>query len=426
MNKKILIVNCILISLLLSVCFFQQVTAETPVGISGRVKVNGVYTNDLTVTIKNLQTEHTAVTTTSSTINGNGFYSCAMMASQGNALNITCTYEEKNYYNEIAVDIDETIQWLNLSIITNPGENSPIANFTWFPSTMRADMMISFNDLSTDLDEDIVTYIWSIAGTIYTEHNPYHIFVTSGTKTITLTVTDAMDHVDICSRVITVLPAYGVGDHPPVANFTYTPLEAYTDRQISFSDTSTDVDDDIITYSWKIDDVSVATTKNPTYIFIHPGNFSIKLTVTDSNGNTDDISRLLIVYAEDLVPQYNITVKVKYGTQALPTANVSIYRNATYVGSDFTNETGVALLQVNETGEYRIIVKYAGVSDEKNVTVSTSGLIVLFNVDVDNGADGNGNPFNKQTPGFEIGVFIISLIAAILIFVRLKKGKNSP
>ena len=79
----------------------------------------------------------------------------------------------------------------------------------------------------------------------------------------------------------------GLGDDPgssaPVAGFTYE----VTDFTVSFTNTSTDADGDITGYEWDFGDGNSSTDMSPTHSYSMAGTYSVSMTVTDSEGNTD-------------------------------------------------------------------------------------------------------------------------------------------
>jgi len=438
MSNSLFIMGLLLLVIVISDCQLTQASL-TPVGIGGRVKVDGVYTNNLTVTIKNMNTGNTAVTTTTQVPIGAGFYQCALNADNNDVLNITCVYNGTAYHNQSIVDLNKVTQWLNLSIVVMPGTYTPIANFTWTPSNIYIGTMVSFHDTSTDVDADMVSWVWSIGGTVYTTRNPNHIFPTSGLKIVTLTVTDQMSHIDICSKNLNVISGDGGGgddgdggggddDNPPSANFNYNPSIVFVGNQVEFNDTSTDVDHDISVYNWTVNNLPSGETRNITKYFNATGTQAVKLTVTDSKGNTDSKTRVFYVHNlnDSNVTLFNVTVKVKINSQGLPLVNVSLYNQSVYLQSVLTNNTGVGILHVNQGGNYRITVSFQSVSESKNVTVS-GDVVVLFNIGLQQNDSTNPtskNPFKGNTvPGFEALVFIAGVALVMFVFKRRNKKR---
>jgi PKD repeat protein len=73
----------------------------------------------------------------------------------------------------------------------------------------------------------------------------------------------------------------------PTADFT----SDCTDMSCSFTDLSSDKDGSVASYQWDFGDGQVSATKNPTHGFGTPGQYSVKLTVTDNAGGTGSITK---------------------------------------------------------------------------------------------------------------------------------------
>ena len=163
---------------------------------------------------------------------------------------------------------------------TEPTTNTaPEAGFTYVISGST----VQFTDASSDADEgDTLTYLWDFgdgSGTS-TQANPSYSYEGNGTYTVKLTVNDSTDQ-------DTYELAIEVGNLAPTAGFTY---EA-TNLTVVFTDTSTDPngDEDIAAWSWDFGDESdLNTTQNPTYTYTAAGNYTIQLTVTDTEGLTSE------------------------------------------------------------------------------------------------------------------------------------------
>ncbi|WP_448547441.1 S8 family serine peptidase [Thalassotalea fusca] len=78
----------------------------------------------------------------------------------------------------------------------------------------------------------------------------------------------------------------GLGDvspAAPVASFSYE-VDLLS---VSFTDSSTDVNGDLATWSWDFGDGNTSTEQNPTHSYSEAGTYAVTLTVTDSEGNND-------------------------------------------------------------------------------------------------------------------------------------------
>jgi PKD repeat protein len=165
----------------------------------------------------------------------------------------------------------------------------PTASFTYSPSSPTTDETIQFTDQSTDPDGSIVSWSWDFGdGTTSTLQNPAYRYLSGGTYTVTLTVTDNGGATDNTSQPIVV-------NQPPTASFVHSPEYPTTDNTIQFTDQSTDPDGTIASWSWDFGDGTTSTSQNPTHRYSSGGTYTVTLTVTDGGGATDNTSRPIVV-----------------------------------------------------------------------------------------------------------------------------------
>lgn len=157
----------------------------------------------------------------------------------------------------------------------------PTSAFTYSPSSPTTADTIQFTDTSTDSDGTIASWSWIFGdGTTSTSKDPTHKYSDDGTYTVKLTATDNNGGTDMESKLITVL---NVG---PTTDFTYSPTSPTTEDNIQFTDSSTDSDGSIASWSWVFGDGSVSTLQNPTHQYSIASSYTVTLTVTDDDGAT--------------------------------------------------------------------------------------------------------------------------------------------
>lgn len=78
----------------------------------------------------------------------------------------------------------------------------------------------------------------------------------------------------------------GVGDAAPAAPVASFDLSV-DGLSVAFTNTSTDANDDIVSYSWSFGDGAVSADMSPNYIYAAAGAYSVSMTVTDAEGNED-------------------------------------------------------------------------------------------------------------------------------------------
>ena len=135
-----------------------------------------------------------------------------------------------------------------------------------------------------------------------------------------------------------------VGPAAPNADFAYDA----SGLSVSFSNTSTDVNNDIVSYSWDLGDGATSTEENPTHTYAATGVYEVTLTATDAEGQTDSITQSVAVSDSNIVASIDRAMLSRFGSLRVDlsysgsTANtVTIYRN------------GEILEEVNNTGIYR-------------------------------------------------------------------------
>jgi len=76
----------------------------------------------------------------------------------------------------------------------------------------------------------------------------------------------------------------------PTASFTTSATEAEVGVEITFTSTSSDPDNDALTYLWDFGDNTTSIEVSPTHKYDKAGTYNVKLTVTDTSGASDTSS----------------------------------------------------------------------------------------------------------------------------------------
>ena len=164
---------------------------------------------------------------------------------------------------------------------------NPTANFTQNVTSGCAPLPVQFTNTSTVGSAPINSYIWDFGdGNLSTQQSPAHTYGTSGTRTVTLAVTDTngCQHAVTKPNIITVnqtqtinFSANNTGScsAPLTSNFTstVTPAGAYT-------------------YLWTTSNGLTSTQQHPQFIFNTSGKFSVTLKVTNGTGCAEQITKL--------------------------------------------------------------------------------------------------------------------------------------
>lgn len=157
---------------------------------------------------------------------------------------------------------------------------------------------VEFYDASTTPNGYIVRWDWDFGDgnstTVNYPDNPNvsHLYATTGTFLVTLTVTDSDSCTNSTLRQVIVEPN-------PVAGFTFT--NACDGEPVYFTDLSSpNGGSDIISWYWEFDDPSTginntSNLQNPTHLFSASGTYDVLLLITNGNGCMDSITHPVTV-----------------------------------------------------------------------------------------------------------------------------------
>ncbi len=156
------------------------------------------------------------------------------------------------------------------------GKAQVTADFTSNTTSGCSPLVVQFSDLSTG---PVTSWFWNFGnGNTSTLQNPAAVYVTPGTYTVSLTVSDgANNDTQTQTNYITVF-------QNPASNFTSTTASGCAPLTVCFSDISTPGDGTINQWLWDFGDGNNSTVQNPCHTFSAAGSYTITLVVTDDNG----------------------------------------------------------------------------------------------------------------------------------------------
>ncbi len=198
--------------------------------------------------------------------------------------NPTHTYSDSGNVDVTLTVTDEAGNQNSLTLTGVPIRARPVADFS-APAATSVGVSTLFENQSTDQDGTLVAYSWDFGdGASSTAESPTHTYTTAGNFNVTLTVTDAHG----LTAAITNAVQVGAGGAPS-ADFSFSPVSPVVGVNVSFTDLSTD-DGTITAWSWQFGDGGTSEGQNPTHSYGASGDFTVTLTVTDSDGavNTTD------------------------------------------------------------------------------------------------------------------------------------------
>ena len=169
----------------------------------------------------------------------------------------------------------------------------PTANFT----ASCAGALCSFTSTSSDPDGSIVDWSWDFGdGTSAgIGANPTHIYAASGTKAVSLTVTDNRGATTTTTINVDVV----VPNQAPVA--TITPSCAGLGCTFS-GNLSVDPDGSIVSYAWDFGDNQTDTGAVVPHTYAQAGTYPVTLTVTDNVGATGTATANVNVVDPNVTP----------------------------------------------------------------------------------------------------------------------------
>jgi large repetitive protein len=179
----------------------------------------------------------------------------------------------------------------------------PSASFTISDATPARGQAISFDATVRDPDGDTITsYQWDFGdGTTGNGQNVSHAYAASttlGTKTVTLTVTDAANETAAVTQQVTVENA------PPKPVFSVSDATPDVGQMVTFDGSaSSDFEGPIIdtNHDWDLDGNGSfeSTGKTPSRSYPTRGPVTVRLQVTDSNGATEIATQTITVNSKD-------------------------------------------------------------------------------------------------------------------------------
>ena len=118
---------------------------------------------------------------------------------------------------------------------------------------------------------------------------------------------------------------------PPVASFTYSPVNPTSNQTITFNASSSyDLDGNITSYNWSLGDGNITNTTESIipHSYISVGVYIVNLTVTDNEGATNRTSKVVKVYLKvpffDTDPGTYPSISGTHNGMIIPTHNVNV------------------------------------------------------------------------------------------------------
>lgn len=154
------------------------------------------------------------------------------------------------------------------------------SSFSGTPTSGPAPLTVKFVDQSSSTS-GITSWAWNFGdGGSSTDQNPTHTYNYPGTYTVKLTVTDANGG-SVTYTKANFITVQGIN-----CDFTANTRSGPAPLNVDFTDLSSS-DSGIKNWKWDFGDTGTSTLQTPpTHTYNNPGSYTVKLTVTDGNGNT--------------------------------------------------------------------------------------------------------------------------------------------
>nr|MDO8111174.1 PKD domain-containing protein [Candidatus Sigynarchaeota archaeon] len=210
----------------------------------------------------------------------------------------------------ISYQINTTTDYDHFPLVSKPSlDVKPVAAFSVNASTIIAGQSVQFTFTGFGGNEPS-NYQWDFGDgtTNGTTENPTHQYTTAGTFTVVLSVTD----MDGDSNSVTQINCITVaGDLIPSAAFTGTPTSIIAGQLVTFTHSGSNGDTPTA-YQWDFGDgTSNGTTENPVHQYSTAGTFTVILTITDADGDTNKMTLTnYITVVPDLVPTVSFSANV--------------------------------------------------------------------------------------------------------------------
>lgn len=198
--------------------------------------------------------------------------------------------------------------------VVNGANALPTSKFNVNSTSVFAGDKVSFTSSSTDPDGKISQYIWDFDGDGFFNDEPTdqssveHIYtkINKAGYDVRLKVVDDKGGESISEPIKIHVDSLA---KPPTAGFTFTSIPGSDGLKIKFTNTSTadaKAGAEILSYQWDYDADSLLPTadsngdgkkdndidsqaKDPERLYAEKGTYKVKLTVTDSQGNKDEV-----------------------------------------------------------------------------------------------------------------------------------------
>jgi PKD repeat protein len=318
-------------------------------------------------------------------------------------------YDDKGNFTVTLVVTDDDGASGSVSLEVSVVNVAPSAGFTFDPDEGTVGVDVRFMDRSSDPEGKELEYLWDFGdGVTSTTMNPLHMFDSSGTKSVSLMVTDDEGASATITREIMVYP-----NVRPTADFSFSPRSGTIDDVFYFVDESVDEDGYIVSWSWDFGDGDDSSGKEPDHRFSEKGVRYVTLLVEDNDGNQDSVTKQVTVVNLPPMADFSAsTTSARVGDEVRFTDGSSDPegKNLEFDWDFGDGSSSGERSPTHEFGEAGTFTVELTVSDDDGATASAS-----VSVMVEEAA-------RRGIPGFPLESIVVALVAVGLLIRSRRYG----
>jgi PKD repeat protein len=214
----------------------------------------------------------------------------------GSGVRPTTRFSTRGSYTvRLTVTNDRGLSNSTSQAVTVSAVSNPTADFAFSPTTPGANQNVFFDASASQAapGRSITRYSWTFGdGAGGSGVNTSHRFTRGGAFSVTLTVTDSAGSTGTSTKTVTV----GAGQQP-TADFTISPSTVAVNQRFYLDGTTSVAPPGrtITRWVWNLGENGLAEGPRVDHLFTRVGTFTIVLTVTDSGGATDTVTKTISV-----------------------------------------------------------------------------------------------------------------------------------
>jgi ABC-type transport system substrate-binding protein/PKD repeat protein len=282
---------------------------------------------------------------------------------------------------------------------------------------------MTFSGAGSSDNVGITSYEWTVTRGATTEtfsgESIDYTFATSGTYTVTLTVTDGAGHSASDSATVLVT---AIVDEVPIADAGEDQV-VDEDTVVIFDGTGSSDDHAIDNYTWTIEELDAEMYgAEPEYTFAQPGTYHVTLVVTDDASQVSDPDEMVVTVTDVTAPTADAG-----GDQAVTEGDT-----VSFDGTGSTDDGGTANLNYTWTFEYdgETVTRYGAepeftfeIAGEYNVTLTVEDEDGLTDDDTMTVTVEEKNPSFIEQYWWTLALVAAIVVVALALFMLMRKKK---